>query len=887
MTQDNKTTTRSTLTLKLKPASTSEQKTITLKQPSVETRKIPGKSSPVQVTIKSRRRDSREDNNLQTIDNEVAARFRAISNSRNFNDSDELNSTKILSQALKKNSPVSEEKEINVITTKPTEETPQIEIVEVVEESLVEIENTEPQIDIVEEKQTPNIPEEVPQKVEPVEVKPQRPSFQSDEIDVMSKIRQSIAITNREKEEREKLINERKKQEQEKLEQERIEKEKRLKHKKPVVTPPVSNFESEKEEQRKAKHNFKNDNNRSNNRKFTYIIDGEDDDSEGGHRRKKHKLKHQIQEQPKEYKKISREVSLPDLISVADLADRMAEKTGDVVKKLFTMGMVATSNQVIDADTAELVAAEFGHTIKRVSHSDVENVLDQSESNHEKLSRAPIVTIMGHVDHGKTSLLDAIRQTDIVSGEHGGITQHIGASRIQTKSGKYITFLDTPGHEAFTEMRSRGANVTDIVILVVAADDGVKEQTIEAINHAKAANVPIIVAVNKIDKPGNDPERVKHELLSHNVVSEDLGGDVMFIPVSAKAKLNLEKLEEAILLQAEVLELKAPFEGKSSGVVIESRIDPAKGVVASLLVQEGTLDVSDLIVVGTSYGKIRKMLDDKGKNIQSATPGMPVEILGLNQAPNAGDKFVEVDEERQAREIIAYRSRKEKEAKAMKNSARSLNDIFKDSAKGGVKFLNIVLKGDVNGSVEALSGSILKLNNEEVAIKIIHSATGGITETDIGLAAVSNAVIIGFNVRANSSATDMAKLKGVDIRYYSIIYNVIDDLKLLLAGMLDPTKNEEYLGKAEIRQVFKVSGAGKIGGSFVVDGMIKRNAKVRVLRDNIVIHDGILKTLKRFKEDVKEVKTGFECGIALENFDDIKEKDMIECYEIVEQKRSL
>ena len=436
-------------------------------------------------------------------------------------------------------------------------------------------------------------------------------------------------------------------------------------------------------------------------------------------------------------------------------------------------------------------------------------------------------------------------------------------------------------------MRSRGANVTDIVVLVVAADDGVKEQTIEAINHAKAANVPIIVAVNKIDKPGGDPERVKHELLAHNIISEDLGGEVMFIPVSAKNKLNLEKLEEAILLQAEVLELKAAYEGKSSGVVIESRIDPAKGVVATLLVLEGTLDTSDLIVVGTSYGKVRKMVDDKGKNIKCATPGMPVEILGLNLAPNAGDKFVEVDEERQAREIIAYRSRKEKEVKAMKNSARSLNEIFRDSGKGGMKYLNVVLKGDVNGSVEALSGSILKLNTEEVAIKIIHSATGGITETDIGLAAVSNAIIIGFNVRANSAATDLAKLKSVDMRYYSIIYNVVDDLRLLLSGMLDPTKNEEYLGKAEIRQVFKISGSGKIGGSTVVDGMIKRNAKVRLLRNDIVIYDGILKTLKRFKDDVKEVKSGFECGIALENFEDIKEKDMIECYEIVEQKRSL
>lgn len=846
MTEENKNTTRSTLTLKLKPAVVADSKTLALKQPIIESKRM--NKSSVQVTIKGRKKDVKEESS--NFDSEVAARFRVISNSKDTPESEELDSTKILNKALKEKKK-SEAKEDLVIHKEEA------------------VKNIEPEAPVV------------------AEPKPQRPVFQSEGFDVISKIKQSIAITNREKEERERIVNERKKQESEKLERERIEREKKLKQKKPALTN-TRIFENDKEEVKKGKPNFKEEQ-RSNHRKLTYIIAGGDgdDDSDAARKRKKHKSKQYVAEQPKEYKKISREVALPELIIVSDLADRMSEKTGDVVKKLFTMGMVATSNQVIDADTAELVVSEFGHTVKRVSHSDVENVLESEDLNVEKTFRAPIVTIMGHVDHGKTSLLDAIRATDIVSGEHGGITQHIGASRIQTESGKYITFLDTPGHEAFTEMRSRGANVTDIVVLVVAADDGVKEQTIEAINHAKAAGVPIIVAVNKIDKLGNDPERVKHELLSHSVIAEDLGGDVIFVPVSAKNKINLDKLEEAILLQAEVLELKAAVSGKASGIVIESRIDSAKGVVATLLVQQGTLDTSDLIVVGTSYGKIRKMVDDKGKNIKSATPGMPVEILGLNQAPNAGDKFVEVDEERQAREIIAYRARKEKEVKAMKNSARSLSDIFKDSGKGGLKYLNIVLKGDVNGSVEALQGSILKLNTEEVAIKIIHSATGGITETDIGLAGVSGAIIIGFNVRANSAATDLAKLKGVDLRYYSIIYNVVDDLKLLLSGMLDPTKNEEFLGKAEIRQVFKISGAGKIGGSTVIEGMIKRNAKVRLLRDNVVIYDGILKTLKRFKDDVKEVKTGFECGIALENFEDIKEKDIVECYEIVEQKRSL
>ena len=856
--QDNKNTGRSTLTLKLKPASSDQ--TITIKQPIVENKRI--NKSSFQVTIKGRKKEAKDE--VQGLNkNEVEARFRAVSNSRD-SESQDLDSGKILSKAIKeKRKEQSLEEEQAAAVQSPTQEE-ETKITEVVE------------------------------KTEPLKIasRPQNSTLQSDNFDVMNKIKQSIAVTNREKEEREKIVSDRKKAESEKLEKERIEREKRLKQKKTTTTftTPTRDFDKE-DSAKKGKPNYKEERSGGyHNKKLTYIIDGADNEdySDISRKRRKQKLRQQqLEQQSKDYKKIIREVTLPELISISDLADRMTEKTGDVVKKLFTMGMVATSNQVIDADTAELLIAEFGHTAKRVAHSDVENVLEQEAGDIEKLFRAPIVTIMGHVDHGKTSLLDAMRATNVVQGEHGGITQHIGASRIQTESGKYITFLDTPGHEAFTEMRSRGANVTDIVVLVVAADDGVKEQTIEAINHAKAANVPIIVAVNKIDKPGGDPERVKHELLSHNIISEDLGGDVMFIPVSAKNKINLDKLEEAILLQAEVLDLQAAYSGKSSGVVLESRIDPAKGVVATLLVQQGTLDLSDLIVVGTSYGKIRKMSDDQGKNIKCATPSMPVEVLGLNQAPNAGDKFVEVDEERQAREIISYRSRKEKEVKAMKNSARSFADVFKESGKGGLKYLNIVIKGDVNGSVEALQGSILKLNTEEVAIKVIHSATGGITETDIGLAAVSEAIIIGFNVRANNAAGDLAKLKGVDIRYYSIIYNVVDDLKLLLSGMLEPTKNEEYLGKAEIRQVFKISGSGKIGGSTVVDGIIKRNARVRVLRDNIVVHDGILKTLKRFKDDVKEVKSGFECGIALENFEDIKEKDMVECYEIVEQKRTL
>ncbi len=825
MTEDNKNTTRLKLTLKLKPADAAAPTT-----PKIEQKKH--SSSAVQVTIKGRKKEVKNEETTSSLSkSEMEARIKAIS-------------------GLQKTSLDNEDKKISV--NKLIAESIEAEAPPVQEEI------------IVEEKKIEEKPVIVPNK-----------NYNLDTFDVRNKIKQSLEVTNRERQEREKHLELRKKAEKEKLEKEKLEKER----KKP------KKVEEDREEKKKS--GFKEEK-KVNVRRLTYFIGDSDEDEFGSARRRKKKHRQEQVVEQKEYKKVAREVALPELITVADLAERMSEKAGDVVKKLFSMGTVATSNQVIDADTAEILVAEFGHTAKRVSHSDVENVLEETNENIELKPRAPIVTIMGHVDHGKTSLLDALRETTVVEGEHGGITQHIGASRVKTKDGKYITFLDTPGHEAFTEMRSRGANITDIVVLVVAADDGVKEQTIEAISHAKAANVPIIVAVNKIDKPGGDPERVKHELLTHHIVSEDLGGDVMFVPVSAKSKINLDKLEEAILLQAEVLELKAPYEGKSSGVVLESRIDPAKGVIATLLVQKGTLDTSDIIVVGTSYGRVRKLTDDKHKHLQHATPSMAVEVMGLDSAPSAGDKFVEVSEERQAREIISYRARKEKEEKAMKNSAKSMADIFKSSSDSKkLRVLNVVIKSDVHGSAEAIQGSLVKLNNEEVAVKVIHLATGGITESDVNLAAVSNAIIIGFNVRANLAAKEVARVKNVDIRYYSIIYNLVDDLKLLLSGMLDPTKNEEYLGQAEIRQVFKISGIGKIAGAFITDGLIKRNAKVRLLRDNVVIHDGILKTLKRFKDDVKEVKSGFECGIAFENYEDIKEKDTLECYEIVEQKRTL
>lgn len=875
---DNKTSnTRSKLTLKLPSAQSSSESTVKntqISHPSpTNNKEKKHHHSAVFVTIKGRKKENNSSNQEQSNFNkkELEARYKAISYAKNSDDQD-INSQQIITKIKDSNRFEREEnnkKKIIKSNESNIKESNKEEVEEIIESH-------------ISVKEIPDSPSNLNNKNE---------EYNPDNFDVRNKIKQSLAISNQQKEERQKILEERKKLENEKIAKEKLKKdliEKERKKSKKNFAP--SRSFSDDENNQKNKPNIKEE--KFNSRRLTYIINSSNEDDFDGDmiRRKKNKFRNKNdleQNSQKDYKKINREVILPELITVAQLAERMTEKAGDVVKKLFSMGMVVTSNQAIDADTAEIIISEFGHTVKRVSNADVVNVLEDKFDHSDERFRAPIVTIMGHVDHGKTSLLDALRETNIVDKEHGGITQHIGASRVKTKDGKFITFLDTPGHEAFTEMRSRGANITDIVVLVVAADDGVKEQTIEAINHAKAANVPIIVAVNKIDKAGSNPEIVKNELLTHSIVAEELGGDVMFVNVSAKAKINLDKLEEAILLQAEILDLKAPYSGKSVGIVIESRVDANKGVVATVLIQKGTLDIGDLIVAGTSYGKVRKMSDETGKNISQAHPSVPVEILGLDLAPSAGDKFIEVDEERQAREIISYRSRKEKEDKALKNSARSLSDIFRESGKGKLKYLNVIIKGDVHGSVEAIIGSITKLSDNEVAIKVIHSATGGITESDVSLATASSALIIGFNVRANASAKNIADLKKIDIRYYSIIYNLVDDLKLILSGMLTPIKNEEYLGQAEIRQIFKVSGAGKIAGCFVIDGIVKRNAKIRLLRDSVVIHDGNLKALKRFKEDAKEVKNGFECGISLENFEDIKEKDIIECYEIVEQKRTI
>ena len=586
--------------------------------------------------------------------------------------------------------------------------------------------------------------------------------------------------------------------------------------------------------------------------------------------------------------KVYREVILPEVITVADLANRMTERAADVTRELMKLGVMATSTQSIDADTAELIITSFGHSVKRVKDSDIEDILLQTEDSEENLKpRAPIVTVMGHVDHGKTSLLDALKSTDIVGGEAGGITQHIGAYSVTMSDGRMITFIDTPGHEAFTEMRTRGAQATDIVVLVVAADDGIKTQTIEAINHAKAANVPIIVAINKIDKPGADIDRVRNELLSHELVPESLGGDIITVAVSALKKENLDKLEESILLVAEMQELKANPEAPASGVVVESRVDIARGVVATMIVQRGTIRKGDIIIAGNSSGRIKRVCNDKGRTITEAGPSHAVEIFGLNEAPSAGDKFNIVETDKQARDIADYRMRKEKEA-LVTASKTSLEDLFlKSSGSSKLKELPIIIKGDVHGSIEAIINSLGKIESDEVKLKILHNAVGGITESDVALATASGAIVLGFNVRANNAAGLLASDNKVDIRYYSIIYNLIDDIKAIMSGMLSPIIREEYIGSVSIREVFNVSKVGKIAGSYVTKGIIKRGAGMRLLRDDIVIHEGKLKTLKRFKEDVKEVREGYECGIAFEKYEDIKVGDSVEVFEIVEEQQKL
>jgi translation initiation factor IF-2 len=580
--------------------------------------------------------------------------------------------------------------------------------------------------------------------------------------------------------------------------------------------------------------------------------------------------------------RVVRDVILPDAITVQELANRMAARAVDVVKTLMRMGVMATITQVLDADTAELVIGEFGHRARRVSESDVEQGMEgEIDADTDLVPRAPVVTIMGHVDHGKTSLLDALRATDVAAGEAGGITQHIGAYQVTLPSGSQITFIDTPGHEAFTSMRARGASVTDIVILVVAGDDGVMPQTIEAIKHAKAAHAPIIVAINKMDKADANPTRVRQELLSHEIVVEDMGGETQDVEVSATKKLNLDKLEEAILLQAEILDLKANPDRAAEGSVIESRLDRGRGPVATVLVQNGTLKQGDIVVAGAEWGRVRAMLDDKGRQLKTAGPSSPVEILGLGGVPSAGEPFIAVEDEQRAREVSEFRTRKIRDkAAAGATAARgTLEQMLTRFSAGAQKEVAVLVKADVQGSAEAIQATVQKLEHEEVKVRVLMASVGQITESDVQLAKASNAVIVAFNVRATSQAREMAQRDGVDIRYYSIIYQVADDIEQLVKGKVAPKYRENFLGYAEIRKVFDITKTGKVAGCMITEGLVKRGCGVRLLRDNVVIHQGELSQLKRFKDDVKEVARGYECGLSFAGFNDLREGDMVECYE--------
>ncbi len=613
---------------------------------------------------------------------------------------------------------------------------------------------------------------------------------------------------------------------------------------------------------------------------------GNDDDDDYGYgaprrRFKKKQPKQVTPTQPQE--KIIKEVIIPEIITVQELANRMAEKSAEVIKKLMSLGVMATINQPIDADTAQIIVEEFGHKFKRVAESDVEIGLSGPEDTAESLRpRPPVVTVMGHVDHGKTSLLDALRETNVVAREAGGITQHIGAYQIQVETGDRITFIDTPGHEAFSEMRARGAKVTDIVVLVVAANDGIMPQTIEAIRHAQAAEVPIVVAINKIDLPGADTMKVKTALLQHGIAVEEMGGESLCAEVSAKKRINIDKLVEAILLQAEILDLKANPNRQAEGTVVEAKMEKGRGSVATVLVQKGTLKIGDVIIAGKEWGHVRAMFNEVGHKIFEADPATPVEVLGLQGTPSAGDDFIVVRDEAQAKEVTGYRIRKERDAKLVKSAKSAMEQMLDKIKSGESKHLPVIIKADVQGSIEAIEGTIKKLSNDEVSVQILHSAVGPISESDISLAKASNAFVIGFNVRAIPQARDTARRDGIDIRYYSIIYDVADDVKKGLEGLLSPELREKLLGYAEIREVYNITGVGRVAGCMITEGMVKRGAKVRLLRDNVVIHDGSLGQLKRFKDDVKEVKEGYECGMSFENYNDIQKGDFIECYEIEE-----
>jgi translation initiation factor IF-2 len=612
-------------------------------------------------------------------------------------------------------------------------------------------------------------------------------------------------------------------------------------------------------------------------------------------RRRMERHRREAMEQNAEPTKVTRDVTIPEVITVQELANRMAERGVDVIKALMKLGVMATITQTIDADTAELVATEFGHRFKRVTEADIESDIGGIQDTTENTKpRPPIVTVMGHVDHGKTSLLDALRHANVVSGEAGGITQHIGAYQVILPEAQHgfdrITFIDTPGHAAFTEMRSRGAQITDIVVLVVAADDGIMPQTVEAIRHAKAANVPMIVAINKIDLPTAKPDRVRQELLQHDIQVEEMGGEVLSVELSAKTKVGLDKLLEAILLQAEILDLRSNPDRTAEGSVVEAKMEKGRGSVATVLVRRGTLRVGDIFVAGSEWGKVRALVNDRGVNVNEATPATPVEVLGIGGTPMAGDELMVVEDEGKAREIAEFRERRKRSIAAAANTPRgNFEQMMQNIKTGTAKELAVLIKGDVHGSVEAIKGALTKLtdDNTEVKVRVLDAAVGPITESDVTLAKASGAMIFGFNVRANTQAREMAKRDAVEIRYYSIIYNVIDDVKQALSGMLAPTLREKFLGNAQILQVFNITKVGKVAGCKVVEGIVKRGGKVRLLRDNVVIHEGTLKTLKRVKDEVKEVREGFECGMAFENYDNIEVGDLIECFEMEEIARTL
>ena len=654
--------------------------------------------------------------------------------------------------------------------------------------------------------------------------------------------------------------------------------------------PPATPRKNEREQQARPKSRG-DDNRRSGKLTLSEATGG----GAGRHRsmaamkRKQERARQKAMGGTVEREKVTRTVSLPETIVVSELANRMAERVGDVVKSLMQMGMMVTQNQSIDADTAELIIEEFGHQVTRVSDADVEDVIKEAEDKDEDLQpRPPVITIMGHVDHGKTSLLDAIRDAKVVSGEAGGITQHIGAYQVTTDSGAVLSFLDTPGHAAFTSMRSRGAQVTDIVVLVVAADDAVMPQTIEAINHAKAAEVPMIVAINKIDRPEANPDKVRTDLLQHEVIVEKMSGEVQDVEVSAITGQGLDELLNAIALQSEILELKANPDRAAQGAVIEAQLDVGRGPVATVLVQNGTLRQGDIFVVGEQYGKVRALINDQGERVKEAGPSVPVEVLGLNGTPEAGDVLNVTETEAQAREIAEYREKAAKDKRAAAGAATTLEQLMANAkADENVSELPILVKADVQGSAEAIVQAMDKIGNDEVRVRVLHSGVGAITETDVGLAEASGAPIMGFNVRANASARNTANQKSVEIRYYSVIYDLVDDVKAAASGLLSAEIRENFIGYAEIKEVFKVSGVGKVAGCLVTEGVARRSAGVRLLRDNVVIHEGTLKTLKRFKDEVAEVQSGQECGMAFENYDDIRAGDVIEIFEREEITRVL